>query len=122
MFLAIALGGAVGAGCRYAASLAVISIFGAGYQPLATLFVNAAGSGVMGGAYALVGLGIGGDTMRGLIMVGFLGALTTFSSFTLDAVSLFEKGFMGLALGYVLASVAVSLLSFVLVMGAVRGL
>lgn len=121
MFIAIAIGGALGAVCRYATSLAVIATWGVSHQPVATLLVNAVGSGVMGACYAAIGLGVTmSDPMRGLIMVGFLGALTTFSSFSMDAISIFEKGLIGVAIAYVLASVVVSLLSFAIMMGIVR--
>ena len=123
MFLAIAVGGALGAVLRYAASLAVVSIWGVSFQPAATILVNALGSGVMGGCYALIGLGVAvSDPMRGLVMVGFLGALTTFSSFSLDAINFMEKGMYGIAIGYVAASVIVSLLSFAVIMGIVRAI
>jgi CrcB protein len=123
MFVSIALGGAIGAVCRYAAALIVVSIWGAAFQPVATLSVNAIGSGLMGLCYGLVGLGVAvSDPMRGLIMIGFLGALTTFSSFSLDAIGLFEKGFYATALGYVLASVVISLLSFALMLALTRSL
>lgn len=123
MFFAIALGGAVGAVFRYATSLAVVAVWGVSYQPAATILVNALGSGVMGGLYALIGLGVAvSDPMRGLVMVGFLGALTTFSSFSMDAINIVEKGMYGVAVGYVFASVVISLLSFALVMGIVRAI
>ncbi|MCE2516601.1 MAG: CrcB family protein [Alphaproteobacteria bacterium] len=123
MFTAIALGGAIGAMCRYATSLLIISIWGAGVQPAATLLVNALGSGLMGCGYARIGLGLAmPEPLRGLVLVGFLGSLTTFSSFSMDVISMVEKGMVGVALGYALASVVVSLLSFVMMMGLVRAL
>ena len=121
MILAVASGGALGALSRYGVSLIVLSFFGAGFQPLATLAVNALGSGIMGGAYALVAMGtITSGPLKAFIMVGFLGALTTFSSFSLDAINLMEKGMVILALGYILLSVLISLLCFVLAVGAVK--
>lgn len=124
MLISIAIGGAIGAVSRYGVSLAITGLYGAGFQPLATLMVNAVGSGLMGLCYGLLtatamGSGIN-DPMRGAVMVGFLGALTTFSSFALDAVMLFQKGQMGLALGYVLASVFVSILCFVMMLFIVK--
>ena len=122
MITAIALGGALGALTRYGTTLLITAFYGPGFQPLATLMVNAIGSGLMGLCYGLMGLGITlSDPQRGLIMVGFLGALTTFSSFALDAVSLFEKGQPLLASGYVAVSVMLSLASFVVVLTLVRG-
>lgn len=121
MFLSIALGGAVGAVSRYGVTLAVTGLYGAGFQPVATLLVNAIGSGLMGACYGALAVGASvSDPMRGVLMIGFLGALTTFSSFALDAVVLFEKGEIGLAAGYVLASVAVSLASFAIMLFIVK--
>ena len=123
MLLSIALGGAIGAVSRYGVTMAITGIYGAGFQPLATLLVNAVGSGLMGFCYGLLASGVGmSDPMRGVIMVGFLGALTTFSSFALDAAVLFEKGQGGLALGYVLASVVISLISFAMMLLIVKSM
>ena len=123
MLLSIALGGAVGAVSRYGVTLAITGIYGAGFQPPATLLVNAIGSGLMGLCYGLLAIGASmNDPMRGVIMMGFLGALTTFSSFALDAAVLFEKGQGGLALGYVLASVAISLISFAVMLWIVKSM
>ena len=123
MLFCIAVGGAVGAVSRYIVGLAVTSFIGAGFQPLATLIVNVAGSGIIGSFYALFGLGlITSDQLRGLVMIGFLGALTTFSSFSLDAVSLIEKGQIILGLTYVLCSVFLSLVVFYLAMILTRGI
>ena len=121
MFVFIALGGALGAVSRYAVSLMVVASFGQAMQPMATLAVNVIGSGIMGLAYALIGLGVSiSDPMRGFIMIGFLGALTTFSSFSLDAISLIEKGSVTSGLLYIISSVMVSLLAFVAVMALTR--
>ena len=123
MLFFIAVGGALGAVSRYLLGLAVTSFIGAGFQPLATLIVNVTGSGIMGSFYALLGLGlITSDQLRGLVMIGFLGALTTFSSFSLDAVSLIEKGQIILGFAYVLCSVFLSLVVFYLVMILTRGI
>lgn len=123
MMFFIAIGGALGAVSRYLVGLAVTSFIGIGFQPLATLMVNVTGSGVMGLFYALLGLGlITSDHLRGLIMIGFLGALTTFSSFSLDALSLIEKGQIILGLTYVLCSVFLSFVAFYAVMILTRGI
>lgn len=123
MFASIAIGGALGAMCRYATSLLIIAIWGPGFQPAATLLVNAIGSGLMGVGYALISLGVAmSDPLRGLVLVGFLGSLTTFSSFSMDVISMVEKGMIGVALGYAVASVVVSLLCFALTTGLVRAM
>ena len=114
MIAAVAAGGAVGAVLRYLTSLA----FGAGIfgiaGPLATLLVNIAGSAMMGGLAGLVAVGmVFPEARRGFFAVGLLGALTTFSSFALDAGALWQKQGALMAGAYVMASVILSLLAFV---------
>ena len=120
--IAIALGGAAGALGRYAVSRLFTDFVDASSQPLATMAVNVAGCGAMG---LLAGLAMAGavnmsEPMRGFLMVGLLGALTTFSSFALDAFRLVEKGGYGMAFLYVAASVLLSLLAFLACMRLVR--
>ena len=112
--LAIALGGAAGALGRYAVSRLFTDLIHASSQPLATMAVNVVGCGAMG---LLAGLALAGtvhmsEPVRGFLMVGLLGALTTFSSFSLDAFRLVERGGYGMAFLYVAASVLLSLLAF----------
>ena len=121
MFLFIALGGALGAVSRYAIGLAITAQFGAGFMPLATLSVHVVGSALMGFCFACLGTGLAlSDPMRGFVMVGFLGALTTFSSFSLDTIALIEKGQVLVGLGYIIGSVLLSLMAFVVVMAITR--
>lgn len=126
-FLFIALGGALGAVSRYSISLMVTSMLGAYWQPLATLLVNVVGSGLMGLAYGMLSMGMlsGGmlsvsEPVRGMMLIGFLGALTTFSSFSLDIAVMFERGQAGLAGLYILGSVSLSLAAFALAAWALR--
>ena len=113
MIAAVAAGGAIGAVLRYWVSLS----FGAGpfgiAGPLATLLVNIAGSGLMGCLAGGIATGIVlPEAWRGFFAVGLLGALTTFSSFALDAGQLWLKQGMVMAGAYVMASVLLSLLAF----------
>ncbi|TKD51292.1 fluoride efflux transporter FluC [Sphingomonas baiyangensis] len=104
-FLFVMAGGAIGAAARYAVNLAALAWFGAGY-PWATLLVNVAGGlamGVLAGLLACVGAG--GETLRLFIGVGVLGGFTTFSAFSLELVTLAERGLWIAAAGYALASV-----------------
>ena len=114
MIAAVAAGGAVGAVLRYLTSLAFdVGIFGIA-GPLATLLVNIAGSAMMGGLAGLVAVGmVFPEAWRGFFAVGLLGALTTFSSFALDAGALWQKQGALMAGAYVMASVILSLLAFV---------
>ena len=113
MIAAVAAGGAIGAVLRYGVRLN----FGAGLfgiaGPLATLLVNIAGSGLMGCIAGAIAAGmVLPEAWRGFFAVGLLGALTTFSSFALDAGQLWQKQGMAMAGAYVMASVLLSLLAF----------
>ena len=123
MFAAVAAGGALGAIVRYAVTLGIgPGVFGLP-GPLATLMVNVAGSAMMGVVAALVAAGVAiPEAWRGFVAVGFLGALTTFSSFALDAGSLMARQGLSISLLYVLLSVTLSLLAFFAVQGLVTGL
>jgi len=107
----IALGGALGAVCRYWVSSSLLPITSFKF-PYATLSVNVLGSLFMGMLYVLI-VEKGGlpDHARNLLMVGFLGAFTTFSTFSLDAISLWQNGGQFMALTYVLSSLFLCLLA-----------
>jgi CrcB protein len=101
--LQIALGGAIGATARFGFGLWVAFPFG-------TLLVNILGSLAMGVAFVLLS-NKGFDRWMPLIMTGILGGFTTFSAFSLDTLKLIETGKMTTALGYVVASVVLSILA-----------
>ena len=113
MIAAVAAGGAIGAVLRYVVSLSFgVGMFGIA-GPLATLLVNIAGSGLMGCLTGVVAAGmVLPEAWRGFFAIGLLGALTTFSSFALDAGQLWQKQGMVMAGAYVMASVLLSLLAF----------
>jgi CrcB protein len=123
MFAAVAAGGALGAMTRYAVSLAVGGgIFGIA-GPLATLGVNVVGSAIMGGFAGAVAAGLVVPEMwRGFVAIGFLGALTTFSSFALDAGTLLARQGHLMSIVYIGLSVGLSLIAFFTVQAAVAGL
>ena len=105
--LHVALGGALGASARYLVGVGAIRLLGHGF-PWATLVVNVLGSLAMG---ALVVLLAQKDATRlaPLLITGLLGGFTTFSAFSLDAVTLYERGQVGAAAGYVAVSVVFSI-------------
>lgn len=109
--LAVAGGGALGSLLRFA-SAQWVSAHWPQHFFLATLAVNIAGCLLIGYLFGLFMLRpeLPPELRAGLI-VGFLGGLTTFSSFSLDTMRLLESGQLITALGYVLASVLVSLLA-----------
>ncbi|WP_425052892.1 fluoride efflux transporter CrcB [Psychromarinibacter sp. S121] len=103
----VALGGAVGASGRYLTGLAAIRLIGPGF-PWGTLIVNVVGSFLMG--VIVVALAeFSANRFAPLLMTGLLGGFTTFSAFSLDAVTLYERGALGTAALYVIASVVLSL-------------
>lgn len=103
----VALGGALGAVGRYLTGLGAVRVMGHGF-PWGTLAVNVAGSFLMG-VLAVTLAHLGGLRFAPLLMTGLLGGFTTFSAFSLDAVTLWERGQAGLAAGYVAGSVVLSL-------------
>ena len=123
MFAAVAAGGALGAMTRYAVSLAVGGgLFGI-VGPMATLGVNVAGSAIMGGLAGAVAAGfVVPEMWRGFIAIGFLGALTTFSSFALDAGTLLARQGQMTTILYVGLSVGLSLAAFFAVQAAMAGI
>jgi CrcB protein len=109
MYLAVALGGALGSVARYAVSLAAARWLGATF-PWGTLLVNVAGSFAIGLLAALVtadGRPALGDGARAFVMIGILGGFTTFSSFSLETLTLARDG----ALGAAAANASLSLVS-----------
>lgn len=103
-WLAIAIGGALGAMGRYAVNGWVYQTMDHRF-PFGTFSVNVIGSFLMGILYVLiVEKGVLPPQMRDLLMIGFLGAFTTFSAFSLDALALWQNGHLMLAITYVFAS------------------
>ena len=102
--LFIALGGATGAVSRYLLANWVHSLW-EGKLPMGTLLVNMLGSFAIGIVYVLlVERQLIHADWRGVLMVGFLGAFTTFSTFSLETISLLEAGHVVHALAYMLGS------------------
>lgn len=117
--LQVALGGAIGASLRYLAGAGVMRVAGPGF-PYATLGVNILGSVLMG-VFVVFAAQRGLTHLSPLVMSGILGGFTTFSAFSLDAVTLFERGQIGAAALYVGASVVVSILGLFAGMMLARG-
>lgn len=126
IWLFIALGGAAGALARYTLMTLVDTGrhgIGGGWQvlPLGTLTVNVLGSLLIGVLYVLI---IEKMTLapefRSLLVVGLLGAFTTFSTFSLDTVLLLEQGYWLQAVTYTLLSVVLCVLAAWLGMAILR--
>lgn len=109
--LFIALGGAGGAVSRYLLANYVHSLTNH-HIPFGTLAVNVLGSLLIGILYVLImeKMTLHQD-WRSVLMVGFLGAFTTFSTFSLESIRLLEQGHISSALFYILASVTLCILA-----------
>ncbi|MEO9947273.1 MAG: fluoride efflux transporter CrcB [Paraglaciecola sp.] len=92
IYIFIALGGATGACLRYFLTQLMFQWFGKGF-PFGTLLVNVVGSFLLGFLYSLFEHGhLETTLLRTTIGIGFLGALTTFSTFSVDTIVLFQQG------------------------------
>ncbi len=110
IYLAIALGGSLGAVCRYWVSTSTYQWLGTDF-PFGTLMVNVSGSFVMGLLTVLFTEKLTlGEEVRFALVVGFLGSYTTFSAFALDTLNWVNNGALIKAGVYILFSVAGSLL------------
>ncbi|MDF1607000.1 fluoride efflux transporter CrcB [Hoeflea sp. YIM 152468] len=109
--LLVFLGGGLGAVSRHLSGMAMLRLSGPAF-PWGTMLVNIAGSLAMGLLIAWLARRSSGDAdLRLLLATGFLGGFTTFSAFSLDAVTLYERGALTAAAAYVIASVTVSILA-----------
>ena len=106
-FLLVAAGGAVGASARYAVTLLLRPVSG-GF-PWHTLGVNIAGSFLLGLLVAVLPEGDAGERLRLLLGVGVLGGFTTFSAFSVDALTLAQQDQWLTAAVYAVGSVAAAL-------------
>jgi len=89
--VAIAAGGAIGAVLRHGANVSAVKLMGHGF-PYGTLAVNVIGSFVMGLLIVTFAhYWQPSETMRVFLVTGLLGAFTTFSTFSLDFVTLWER-------------------------------
>ena len=115
----VALGGALGASARYLTNVGILRLVGPGF-PWATVTVNVLGSFLMG-VLVIALAEVLGNRYAPFLMTGLLGGFTTFSAFSLDAVTLWEGGRPELAAAYVAGSVLLSIAALVAGLFIARG-
>lgn len=119
ILLQVALGGAIGASLRYLSVTAIARMFTT--FPYGTMFVNVAGSFIMG-VLAIWLMQKTDARYAPLLMTGMLGGFTTFSAYSLDAMKLIEQGRMGAAGLYIGGTVLLAIGALALGMMVARGL
>ncbi|MDA8887935.1 fluoride efflux transporter CrcB [Hellea sp.] len=112
--LYVAIGGALGASARYSLSLLISKIYISDY-PLGTITVNILGSFLMGFIVGWLSSKVNDASNLMLFLgVGLLGGFTTFSTFSLEAFSMYEKKDYGLFITYISSSVFLSIGALIL--------
>ncbi len=91
--LLIALGGAFGCVARFLLANAVYTVLGRSF-PYGTLVVNMVGCFLMGFLFVILleRFAVVAEQLRALLLIGFLGGLTTFSTFSIETINLMENG------------------------------
>ncbi|MGH1456694.1 MAG: fluoride efflux transporter CrcB [Alphaproteobacteria bacterium] len=116
----VALGGAIGAVARYGVNISATHLFGHGF-PWGTLIVNILGSFLMGVAIVKLSQMQISPELRTMMITGFLGAFTTFSTFSLDTITLWERGDVMQAFLYIMASVMISITALFVALWLLKG-
>ena len=109
---AVAAGGAIGASLRFLTGVAILRMVGQTSFPIAIVAVNIIGSFLMG-VFVVLAAQRGLTHLSPFVMTGILGGFTTFSAFSLETVTLYERGDVGQAALYVVLSVVLSILGLV---------
>ncbi|MDF3414454.1 fluoride efflux transporter CrcB [Sulfitobacter sp. M57] len=118
--LLVAFGGALGAALRFLSGVAVLRLTGPAEFPVAIITVNVIGSFLMG-VFVVVAAQRGLTHLSPFVMTGLLGGFTTFSAFSLETVTLMERGAFGAAAIYVALSVGLSIAALMAGLWLARG-
>ncbi|MGR9275076.1 fluoride efflux transporter CrcB [Rhizobium leguminosarum] len=120
--LLVAFGGAIGSVLRYYVGQWTLRLMGPAF-PWGTLAVNVVGCFVIGVFAELIARKFNASTeLRLLLITGFLGGFTTFSAFSLDAISLLERGEAVAGGIYIAASVGLSMAAVIAGLAVMRAL
>ena len=117
----VALGGAIGASTRYLFGVGVMRLAGPTDFPWAIMSVNVIGSFLMG-VFVVAAAQRGLTHFSPFVMTGLLGGFTTFSAFSLETVTLMERGNIGAASLYVALSVGLSIVGLMVGLAVARGI
>lgn len=118
-WLLVFVGGGLGAVARHGVNRAGLVLLGPAF-PWWTLAINVAGSFAIGLMAGLFGVLETGHQARLFLITGFLGGFTTFSAFSLDALTLWHRGEHSAAAFYTFGSVILSLVAVVAGLAASR--
>ncbi|MCA0013640.1 fluoride efflux transporter CrcB [Mesorhizobium sp. B292B1B] len=119
--LLVMAGGGIGAGIRHLANMGSLRLVGPNY-PWGTMAINIVGSFAMGLFIATLARRGGSNEVRLFVATGILGGFTTFSAFSLDFATLWERGATLPAFGYALASVIGAIIALFLGLWLARSL
>ncbi|MGX5847939.1 fluoride efflux transporter CrcB [Mesorhizobium sp. PL10] len=111
--LLVVVGGGIGAGIRHLTNIGAMRLVGPNY-PWGTMVINVVGSFAMGLFIATLMRRGGSNELRLFVATGIFGGFTTFSAFSLDFATLWERGATLPALGYALASVVGAIIALFL--------
>lgn len=119
--LLVVVGGGIGAGIRHLTNMGALRLVGPNY-PWGTMAINILGSFAMGLFIATMARRGGTNEVRLFVATGILGGFTTFSAFSLDFATLWERGATLPAFGYALASVIGAIIALFLGLWLARSL
>ncbi|MEL6884648.1 MAG: fluoride efflux transporter CrcB [Pseudomonadota bacterium] len=117
----VALGGAIGASLRWLWGVGMLRLTGPADFPVAIIGANVIGSFLMG-VFVVAAAHRGLTHLSPFVMTGLLGGFTTFSAFSLETMTLIERGATGQAALYIALSVGLSVGGLGLGLMLARGL